>query len=348
MFEPKIIAHYLPQFHPIPENDQWWGKGFTEWTNVAKAKPLFKGHIQPKLPTDLGFYDLRVNETREEQAKLAKEAGIYGFCYWHYWFGDGKRLLEKPFNEVLELGKPDFPFCLGWANETWSGVWHGDDKRILVEQKYDGQQDQDLHFQFLLKAFNDPRYIKVNNKPLLYIYRPQNIPDTKAYLSYWDNLAKLNGLSGIHFVASKYYENYKNDGFEAFVDSVPFIPNLKTTLKNRILRKIAKIPMVKSYRDFVFSSHFDRPLMDGEYPSVLPGWDNTPRSGIRGVVYKGSTPTLFKIHVKKVLKQLTKSPTSEKIIFLKSWNEWAEGNYLEPDQTYGKAYIEALKEAVDE
>lgn len=343
----KIIAHYLPQYHPIPENDEWWGKGFTEWTNVAKAKPLYKGHVQPRLPKDLGFYDLRLPETREQQAKMAKDAGITGFCYWHYWFGNGKRILERPFNEVLESKSPALPFCLGWANETWSGIWHGDDKRILMEQQYLGEKDQDLHFQFLLKAFKDERYIKVNNKPLLYIYRPQNIPNTKEYLSYWNKQAIDHGLAGIHFVASKYYESYQEDGFNAFVDSLPFIPFLKTTLKNRILRKISNVPMVKSYQDFVFSQHFKRTLQNDEYPSILPGWDNTPRSGTKGIVYENATPQLFKKHLEIILKQV-KEQGKDDIIFLKSWNEWAEGNVLEPDQIYGSQFLDVLKEVLSE
>ena len=347
MVKPKIIAHYLPQYHPIPENDEWWGKGFTEWTNVAKAKPLYKGHQQPVLPADLGFYDLRLPESREAQAELAKYAGIYGFCYWHYWFGDGKQLLERPFNEVLNSGKPNFPFCLGWANETWSGIWHGDDKRILVEQKYLGEKDQDAHFAFLLKAFEDHRYIKFNNKPLLYIYRPQQLPNTKTYLNYWNEKAKKAGFNGIHYIASVYYEKVFEDGFNAFVDTVPFIPSQKTKISNRILRKFFNLPMVKLYKDFVNAKHFKRTLLKNEYPSILPGWDNTPRSGARGIIYEGSTSALFEKHVKIVLNQC-KNWDDEGYIFLKSWNEWAEGNILEPDQKNGMAYIESLRSALHE
>ncbi|MBD3750372.1 MAG: glycoside hydrolase family 99-like domain-containing protein [Sphingobacteriales bacterium] len=343
----KIIAHYLPQYHPIPENDTWWGKGFTEWTNVSKAQPLFKGHIQPRLPADLGFYDLRLPEVREAQAQLAIDAGVHGFCYWHYWFGNGKRLLERPFNEVLESRKPNLPFCLGWANETWSGIWHGEDKRILIEQRYDGQEDQDLHFDFLLKAFKDERYIKVNHAPLFYIYRPLQIPNIKEYLQYWDQKAITHGFNGIHFISNGYYPNFKEDGFKAFVDTVPFIPQLKTTLKNRLLRKFTNIPMVKTYKDFVHAPHFDRVLKADEYPSILPGWDNTPRSRERGIVFFGSNPDLFKLHVKKVLKQI-KTQNKDGIIFLKSWNEWAEGNYMEPDQIFGMQYLNVLKEALNE
>ena len=196
----RLIAFYLPQFHPIPENDLWWGAGFTEWTNVAKAKPLFQRHYQPRSPADLGYYDLRVPEVRVAQAKLARDAGIEGFCYWHYWFA-GKRLLERPFNEVLNSGEPDYPFCLGWANESWSGIWHGAPNRILMEQTYPGTQDYERHFYAVLDAFQDARYIRVRNKPLFVIYRPLEIPKCSAFLEQWQTLASKNGLDGIHFVA---------------------------------------------------------------------------------------------------------------------------------------------------
>ena len=196
----RLIAFYLPQFHPIPENDKWWGTGFTEWTNVAKARPLFPGHYQPRMPADLGFYNLRLPEVRAAQAKLAREAGIEGFCYWHYWFG-GKRLLERPFNEVLISGQPDLPFCLGWANQTWSGIWHGVPSRILMEQTYPGPIDHERHFHAVLPAFHNPRYIRVRNMPVFLIYQPNELPSLPAFIEQWQNLALRNGLQGIHFVA---------------------------------------------------------------------------------------------------------------------------------------------------
>ena len=197
----RVIAFYLPQFHPIPENDKWWGKGFTEWTNVAKAKPLFRGHYQPRIPADLGFYDLRVPEVREQQAQLAREAGIEGFCYWHYWFGNGKQLLERPFNEVLVSGKPDFPFCLGWANHSWTtGTWtRGGDAQMIAEQTYPGKNDYLSHFQYALRAFQDERYITVDGKPLFVIFDPYALP--QDFIPYWRELAEQAGLKGIHFVA---------------------------------------------------------------------------------------------------------------------------------------------------
>ena len=197
----RAIAFYLPQFHPIPENDEWWGKGFTEWTNTAKAKPLFPGHYQPHVPADLGFYDLRLTETRIAQAEMAAEYGIEGFCYWHYWFA-GKRLLEHPFSEVMQSGKPNFPFCLGWANDTWSGIWHGAPNRILIEQTYPGLEDYKNHFNSLLSAFTDDRYITVDGKPVFLIYKPHKLPDPIQFTDYWRELAHQAGLKGLHFIAS--------------------------------------------------------------------------------------------------------------------------------------------------
>ena len=193
----RAIALYLPQFHPIPENDEWWGKGFTEWTNTAKAKPMFRGHYQPHIPADLGFYDLRVPETREAQAALARQYGIEGFCYYHYWFA-GRRILERPFNEVLHSGAPDFPFCLCWANATWSGIWYGEPKRVLIEQTYPGRADHEAHFQTLLPAFKDPRYIRVDDKPVFLIFQPFDLPDAAATLALWRAMAADAGLSGLH------------------------------------------------------------------------------------------------------------------------------------------------------
>ncbi|MCX7012247.1 MAG: glycoside hydrolase family 99-like domain-containing protein, partial [Candidatus Sumerlaeota bacterium] len=196
----RLIAFYLPQFHPIPENDEWWGKGFTEWTNVAKARPLFPGHYQPRVPADLGFYDLRVPETREAQAAMARAHGIEGFCYWHYWF-NGKRLLEKPFDQMLATGEPEFPFCLAWANEDWTRTWDGRSSEILQKQEYGGQSDDTAHFDYLLRAFKDQRYMAVDGKPMFLIYRPADLPDPTATIALWRSLARESGLPGLHLVA---------------------------------------------------------------------------------------------------------------------------------------------------
>lgn len=202
----RVIAFYLPQFHPIPENDEWWMKGFTEWTNVGKARSLFPGHYQPKVPADLGYYDLRVPETRQAQADMAREYGIEGFCYWHYWFGNGKRLLERPFNEVLASGKPDFPFCLAWANESWKGFFHGvKTKQALITQLYPGEDDYIAHFETVLPAFKDPRYITVDDKPVFMIYQPFQHPQIKEFMALWQKLAMNNGLKGIFFIGQTYH-----------------------------------------------------------------------------------------------------------------------------------------------
>ena len=201
----RVIALYLPQFHPIPENNKWWMEGFTEWTNVGKALPLFPGHYQPKVPADLGYYDLRVAETRKAQADLAREYGIEGFCYWHYWFGNGKRLLERPFNEVLSSGEPDFPFCLAWANESWRGFYHGlKTKETLIDQLYPGMADYTAHFETVLPALVDKRYITVDGKPLFMIYHPFDHPEMKEFIALWQQLAIRNGLKGVYFVAQTY------------------------------------------------------------------------------------------------------------------------------------------------
>ena len=228
----RPIAIYLPQFHPIPENDEWWGKGFTEWTNVVKAKPLFKGHEQPKFPGELGFYDLRVAEVREQQAELARKHGIEGFMYWHYWFA-GKRILERPFQEVLESGKPDFPFCLGWANETWKGTWHGlSENKALIEQTYPGIEDHQKHFYAVLSAFQDKRYITVEGKPIFLIYRPFEIPEVGLLIQLWRELAVKNELKGIYFIGIaqgvRSHKNLIDDGFDGLAlsdlkGSIPFI-----------------------------------------------------------------------------------------------------------------------------
>ncbi|MDP4286102.1 MAG: glycoside hydrolase family 99-like domain-containing protein [Bacteroidota bacterium] len=355
----RPLAFYLPQFHPIPENDQWWGKGFTEWTNVTKAKPLFKGHWQPRLPADLGFYDLRVSEVREAQAMLAKEYGIYGFCYWHYWFA-GKRIIERPFMEMVESRKPDFPFCIAWANQSWTGTWHGlSQNQTLLEQTYPGEEDDRKHFYSLLDAFSDDRYIEVNDKKLVFIFRPMEIPAPKQFIELWQELAIKEGLKGFHFVgmhmpfdwqSAEYGYNASIPGFFAQNNykinkgnkQNPLFEKLKQGFKQK---GINKEPLIASYEKYV-NRYPELPLNSHQYPWIMTDWDNTPRAGEEGWLFDGSTPELFGQLCTKAFRATENKNEEEKIVILRSWNEWAEGNYLEPDQKFGTAYLEQLIKAL--
>lgn len=354
----RVLAYYLPQFHPIPENDEWWGKGFTEWTNVGKAKPLFPGHVQPHVPADLGYYDLRVPETREAQAQMAKEYGVEGFVYWHYWFGNGKRLLERPFDEVLSSGKPDFPFALAWANESWKGFWFGADgeRESLIEQTYPGDEDIIMHFRSVLPAFRDHRYIRCEGKPVFFVYRPDEHPEIKRFIGLWRKLADENGLPGIYFIAIKYalydsdkayefYNRYISQGFDAVnvVNSYEWpIADFKYRVIRRVFFKFLKvIPDIRPYRVEQFESPIDR--ITNVFPTITPNWDHTPRTGKKGIVLYKSTPMLFQSCLHKLLESIKGKDFDHRFLIIKSWNEWAEGNYMEPDLQYGRQYLEALK-----
>ena len=367
----RVIAFYLPQFHPIPENDEWWGAGFTEWTNVAKAKPFFAGHYQPQLPADLGFYDLRVPEAREAQAVMARSYGIEAFCYWHYWFG-GERLLERPFQEVLESGQPAFPFCLGWANHSWNGLWSGgDETRVLKEQTYPGREDHERHFAFLLNAFRDSRYVRVNGKPLFVIYKPLLLPDSAATLSYWRELAEKAGLPGLHLVATLDYNERNWDARAHGYDAVTVWPLPRLFQSAKPYRLTTRAKEITSRRglgfvhrviegcsqdgDWVFDYADVRDLLCCKedfgvphHPMAVPNWDTTARYGKRAMVLHNSTPQSFRLHFRDLLTQVETQPEEERILFVKSWNEWAEGNHLEPDQRFGLGYLEALKAELDE
>jgi hypothetical protein len=353
----RIIALYLPQYHPIQENDEWWGKGFTEWTNVGKAKSLFKGHYQPRVPADLGYYDLRMPEIREAQAEMAREAGIEGFCYWHYWFGNGKRLLERPFNEVLESGKPDFPFCLGWANHSWyAKTWNPDGSKkdkLLIKQTYNGEKDYRNHFDYILKAFKDKRYIKCDNKPVFSIFDAANLP--MDFIPLWNQWAKQEGFEqGIYFIANVRPNFPKQDlmaqGFSAVtyqrVGGLVGRKSLTRRVADKLISVIKHRPAhIFQYKDIYPSLVGEEENLEDVIPVIVPNWDHTPRSGMKGSLFIGSTPELFKKHVQQVL--CIVKPKHNKLVFLKSWNEWAEGNYMEPDLKYGKGYIHALREMLD-
>ena len=373
----RIIALYLPQFHPIPENDEWWGKGFTEWTNVVKARPLFRGHYQPRLPADLGFYDLRLPEIREQQAALAKDAGIEGFCYYHYWFGNGKQLLERPFNEVLQSGSPDYPFCLCWANHDWTNkTWkkgsslHQDSMIMKMEYSMDDHRN---HFYSLLPAFKDHRYIKVDGKPLFAVWAPRNIPEAKRFIDLWQRLARENGLEGLHIVghtdntgkalagkkanyysadmAMDYYQSVLDLGFDAVISSGY---RRAMGLAEGRLRMMWKMLTTKtfapSYTKMDYSRLMDHYYVaeDGEenvYPTLLPQWDRTPRAGRKAEILVDSTPEKFQHTMEKALELVASKAPEHRLLFLKAWNEWGEGDYVEPDQKYGHGWLEAMKNA---
>ncbi len=349
----KPLAFYLPQFHTVPENDEWWGKGFTEWTNVKKAKALFKGHYQPMIPTTLGYYDLRDAEIRNQQASMAQEHGIYGFIYYHYWFGNGKKLLETIAEDVLQSGAPDIPFCFCWANETWTGRWHGLDKKILVEQQYLGEDDVKAHVAYLAPFFKDKRYIKVDGKPVFMIYDPTYLPDAAVYIELYRKHAINYGFEDLFIVGTSKSKDdlpYKQMGFDAHISNAYHVSFNKEVrnwryrwsifskmLGNRI--SPTRISAKKVFRDMK--------IVDSDvetYPMVLPNWDNTARSAKRGVVLEGATPQLFEGELEKAKTYLDqKSAYKEKFLIIKSWNEWAEGNVLEPEAKFEYGFLNSIK-----
>lgn len=350
----RVIALYLPQYHPVPENDDWWGPGFTEWRNVTKAKPLFPGHNQPKLPADLGYYDLRVPETREAQADLARAHGVEAFCYYHYWFA-GREMLDRPFKEVLASGAPDFPFCLCWANESWTGVWAGKPRQTLVEQTYPGPEEHLVHFNALLPAFRDRRYLRVEGKPVFFIYRPMSIPSLSQFLDQWQNLAREAGLGGIHFVGVNHRSqpwDPRAHGFNASVanrlpDTRPWVSRRHPKRWFRYKsQEWMKWPTIHRYRDVMLEPIIDNVPGAEIYPTILPNWDTTSRHGVRGNVIEDCRPEYFRQQVRRAIEIVKPLPPERRLIVLKSWNEWAEGNYVEPDQQYGTAYLKAIRDEV--
>ncbi len=361
----RVVALYLPQFHPVPENDAWWGEGFTEWTNVRRARPLFPGHAQPRVPGPLGYYDLRDPDIREAQAALARDAGIEAFCYWHYWFGGGRRILERPFEEVLASGRPDFPFCLCWANESWTGIWHGAPGRLLIEQTYPGAADHAAHFETLLPAFRDERYLKVDGRPVFLVYNPAKLPEPARFALLWRRLAVQAGLPGLHLVAMS--TDLKADHITPFDAVMPYGPRdfLQEAVKARPLVRAGKrlfngrraaalaervalpwLPARYDYADLARTAFASLPRAARFIPCVLSGWDNTPRAGRRGIVLENFSAALFRQCLDKAVAQVAAKPAAQRLIFIKAWNEWAEGNYLEPDEMYGTALLDTLREAV--
>lgn len=353
----KAIAVVLPQFHPIPENDEWWGKGFTEWTNVTKAKPLFKDHYQPHLPTDLGFYDLRLEEARMAQAEIAKAHGIGGFCYYHYWF-NGKRLLEYPINEILKSQNPDMPFMLCWANENWTRSWDGFNKDILISQEYSSDDDE-IHIRWLCtNVFCDPRYIRVNDKPVFIIYRSDVFPDIKETLSKWRKIAKEEyGYKDLYLCEMESYSKKISPAINGFDAAIEFSPHqileqkAKIPFKNLLINKLKGNKRNYEFRDYrrAVQVSINRDLPEYKlFRSVTPSWDNTPRKKENGIIAKGSSPNAYQNWLKTILNGFTPFSKEENFVFINAMNEWAEGNHLEPCVKYGKQYLVATKEALED
>lgn len=343
----------MPQFYPTKENDEWWRKGFTEWTNVGNARPLFKGHYQPRVPADLGYYDLRVPEVREEQTQLAREAGIEGFCYWHYWFA-GRRLLDRVFKEVVESGKPNFPFCLCWANHSWyQKTWDPTKPdKLLIEQTYPGVQDYINHFYAMLPAFKDNRYMKVDGRPIFGLFDSYGFVDFPLFKETWNNLAEKNGLETFYFFGFTFKTGSSNDilnkGYDAIVpDYIMNFGSEETSLFERIRRKLLHYPKILHYDDYChyFLSHFS--LSDNCHPCINPNFDHSPRSKERGIVISDHSPEKWKKLCSNVFSLCSTRERECNLVFLKAWNEWGEGNYMEPDLKYGKGFIESTRMAYD-
>lgn len=353
MKKANIIAFYLPQFHPFKENDQWWGAGFTEWTNVAKARKLFPGHLQPKLPGELGFYDLRLEDTRIKQAELARQYGIDAFCYYYYRLNPTLHLMEQPIQEVLQSGKPDFPFMFCWANHDWIAKdWNGDDSfsgRVLARQKYNGEVDNKNYFNELLPYFKDNRYIKIDNCPLFAIYKVRDIPDIDKFMKLWNTLAQENGFDGIKFLA--YSENWEKDKYELEkYDFYKIISSRLQTVRNintwyynigRYFRRAFRLPQILRYQNVIKRLISDDEKDERLCPVIMPNWDPSPRRGSYCHLWINCTPALFRKHLMAIFEIIKKK--HNKMVFVKSWNEWGEGNYLEPDRNFGRAYLEILK-----
>ncbi len=356
--EPKALAFVLPQFHRIAENDAWWGEGFTEWTNVRRAKPLFSGHLQPRVPVGGRYYDLCDVQTQAWQADLARAHGIHGFCYYHYWF-NGRRLLERPVNLMLERGQPDFPFCLAWANEPWTRTWDGGDRQILMPQDYGGEADWRAHFDELLRAFKDPRYICVDGKPVFLIYRSASIPECAAMLAYWRSLALAAGLPGLHLVQmlTAFDIDARGLPFDAAAEFEPMFTIYHglshwDRKKERLVRHRGKIEKWL----FGAASHapnsFDygrlwrrtaaRPVPPNRYPGAFVDWDNSARRGLaRSIVFRGFRRELFEQGFASQFRKAVQARAP--FLFINAWNEWAEGAYLEPDEARGAFFLEAIR-----
>lgn len=361
----KIISFYLPQFHCIPENDEWWGKGFTEWVNVKKAKPLYKGHYQPREPLSDNYYNLLNDEVMRWQVSMAKKYGVYGFCFYHYWF-DGKLLLEKPVENYLKNKNLDLPFCICWANENWTNTWAASNTKVLIAQGDGTEEKWREHFYYLLPYLKDSRYICVDSKPLIVIYKPEMDSHMEQMLELWKELAIKEGLAGLVFASQLMPKDISKSKFDLFIEYQPtytyinmtksknsFIVNMKSFLK-KLAMKLFKIDLegvkssklrVYNYENFWKKIIETKPINERCVAGAFVDWDNTPRKQKRGFVIDGASPEKFYTYMKKQIANVKENYKSD-MIFMFAWNEWAEGGYLEPDKKFGYGYLEALNKAM--
>lgn len=365
----RTIAFYLPQFHEIPENNEWWGKGFTEWVNVKKAKPLFEGHRQPRGPMNDDYYDLSNHEVMKRQISLARQYGLYGFCFYHYWF-DGHLLLQKPLEDLLADKETHFPYCICWANEHWTNVWVDGSAKVLIEQRYGEKAEWKDHFEYLLKFFRDEDYIKNNGKPFLVIYRPEIIPCLNEMIEYWRACAVEAGFPGLDIafqhVSFRLSNNYDDSHFDHYIEYEPITaetlmkqehhPHLRQLKRNvarvveehfgKDIRSIGSGGLKQYSYDDVWKYILN---MNPESKKAIPGafvdWDNTPRKGSRGTAYVGATPQKFQQYMTRQIKRAHDVYHTD-MLFIFAWNEWAEGGVLEPEAHYGYGYLEGLRNAL--
>lgn len=361
----KIIAYYLPQFHTFPENDEWWGKGYTEWRSVKNAQPIFEGHYQPRIPYQGKYYDLTEVENLKWQAEIAKKYGVYGFCYYHYWF-EGKMLMYKPAELMLENKDIKLPFCMCWANHTWTKAWSEHNREVLMEQTYGDQKDWADHFYYFLKFFQDERYIRIDDKPVLVIYKPDHIPVLKQMLEFWNELAKRNGLKGLTFMYQQYsYNHQKDEAGELFDYGIEFQPGkvkdqqliytlpiairkFRNLMVNKFnLRQTKASSMWYSYDDVWERILKSKPMDDKMIPGAFVDFDNTPRYKKMAAIYYGVTPDKFRHYLSLQIKH-AKEVYHKDMLFMFAWNEWGEGGYLEPDEKYGYGMLEAVRSALVE
>lgn len=356
----KVVAFYLPQFYPTPTNSRWYGEGFTEWTNVRGARALFRGHRQPRVPAELGYYDLRRKDVRLRQAELAREAGIAGFCYYHYWFGQGRTELDLPLKLMLGEREVDTPFCLCWANESWhSKFWKPDAQcvpKLIVEQRYDDPAGIEKHFFELLPAFSDPRYMRHHGRLIFMIYRPDSFPDLRAFTDQWRALARKHLGADFFFIGHALDDAAVARCFGYGLDGANIMRkddyckhwrynNPVLTAVNKLRRALGQAPYHYDYSgvaQYFVDAAGPEATDPRVFPTIIPNWDHTPRSGKRGSAFTGSTPKAFGRHLAQVKALLEPRHPDDRLAFLLSWNEWGEGNYIEPDTRYGHGYLQEL------